>query len=248
MELNFYNIILLLLVVMVTGGSWLWRYKIKPYYARRVLYNTLKIYPHWQQLIKVELFLKKLYQNISGMEISKLERKRLDKQEDAFVYGEIDFLPFYTILEQVRPESHEVFYDLGSGAGKAVLAAASFFSLQRVYGIELLPGLYELACAQQKKAEAWAQNYTIALSKIVFIQDDFLNYDISSGDIIFINATCVNYVTWQKLIEKFLLLKKGSRLIVTTKKITHPAFQVLSATYTVMSWGVNSVNSYLKIQ
>lgn len=246
MNMSIYNIIILVLVILLVWGPWLWRYKIKPYLSNRALQKKLKQYPHWKELIKTEYFLYDLYKGLNTSGISKQERKRLGIDDDAFVYGEIEFLPFYTILDKVKPQRNDIFYDLGSGAGKAVFVAASFFKIKKAYGIELLPGLCDLANAQLHKAEDLAKFHSQHMADIEFLQKDFLETDISNGDIIFINATCLSYHAWEKLLAKLMLLKAGSRVIVTTKKIQHASFQVISQTFEVMSWGVNSVNIYQK--
>lgn len=245
--MNVYNVIVLILVILLVWAPWLWRYKIKPYLSNRDLQKKLKLYPHWKELIKTEYFLYDLYKGSNSSGISKQERKRLGIDDDAFVYGEIEFLPFYSILDKAKPQAGDIFYDLGSGAGKAVFVAASFFSIKKAYGIELLPGLCDLAYAQLNKAQDLARVHSQYMADVEFLQDDFLNIDISNGDIIFINATCLSYYVWEQLLAKLMLLKTGSRVIVTTKKIQHASFQVISQTFEVMSWGVNSVNIYQKI-
>ncbi len=246
MNLNVYNVLVLLLVILLIWALWLWRYKIRPYLSNRNLKKQLKQYPEWESLIKTEYFLWDLYKGINTSKISKQERIRLGIDDDAFTYGEIEFLPFYTVLDKVKPQANDIFYDLGSGAGKAVFVAASFFNIKKAYGIELLPELFQLANAQMSKAEHLANVHSQNMSDVEFIQDDFLNTDISNGDIVFINATCLSYPSWEKLLTKLISLKKGSRVIVTTKKIQHESFQVISQTSEVMSWGLNSVNIYQK--
>src|SRR6185437_5745051 len=131
MNLSVYNFIVLALVIFLVWAPWLWRYKIKPFLSNRELQKKLKQDPHWQALIKTEYFLYDLYKGLNTSGISKQERKRLNIEDDAFVYGEIEFLPFYTVLNKTKPQSGDVFYDLGSGAGKAVFVAASFFNIKK---------------------------------------------------------------------------------------------------------------------
>src|SRR5688572_13264871 len=104
MDLNFYNGVVLILVILMIWAPWLWRYKIKPFLSHRQLQKKLKLYPHWKQLIKTEYFLFDLYKGLNTNGISKEERTRLGIDDDAFVYGEIEFLPFYSILDKVKPK------------------------------------------------------------------------------------------------------------------------------------------------
>ena len=52
------------------------------------------------------------------------------------------------LLEIVQPQPHDVFYDLGSGAGQAVLTLALLYPVAAAYGIELLPKLRALSQTQ----------------------------------------------------------------------------------------------------
>ena len=54
----------------------------------------------------------------------------------------------------MTPTAGEVFYDLGSGTGKAVLTAAALHPLAAACGIEIQPRLHEAALAAQRAFEA----------------------------------------------------------------------------------------------
>lgn len=218
---------------------------LKLYLARDPTHLELKQRPEYWQFILIEYKLLQLYQAISGANLSQAERKKLQNDEDAFIYGEIQFLPFFALLEKAMPRTGEVFYDLGSGIGKAVFTAALYFDFKKTVGIECLSGLTRTAHAQLKKATDYFSS-TEKLASIQFVQDNFLNYDFSDADIIFINATCFSYSTWEQLIAKFKLLKSGSRLIVTTKKLPADSFEFIQQSFALMSWGVNLVRIYIK--
>jgi precorrin-6B methylase 2 len=185
------------------------------------------------------------------MGISRSERNRLNIDTDDFIYGEIEFSSFSNILDRVQPRSNEIFYDLGCGAGKAVLSAAMNFDLSKIVGIELLPGLCQLANEKIQYARSLVGNdhfYLKKLSNIKIINDNLNHCDISESDIVFVNATCFGYTAWKKIQEKFLSLKIGSRVIVTTQSIDDDRFLYLSQRFELMSWGINSVNTYKKIK
>jgi len=241
---------LFIAINLLIWSLWLWRYHIKPRFARGHLQQQLRSRPDYKQLILTENVLVTLFHPLSGHSISSEDRKRLpaEKDEDAFIYGEIQFLPFFSILEKAKAQSGDIFYDLGCGIGKAVFTAALYFDLAKACGIELLPGLYATAHAQIAKATSLltAAPHHQRLAAVQFVHANFLNYNFSDADILFINATCLSYPTWEKLLAQFMLLKKGSRIIVTSKKIQQGPFELLHAGLEVMSWGVNSVNIYIK--
>ena len=245
--MTYYNVFLLILVFLLVWVPWLWRYQIKPLSAKAELKKLLKNHPEAKQIIDTERDLIELYKNLNAKSISQRERKRLGMMDDAFVYGEIEFVPFYIILDRVKPQSHEIFYDLGSGAGKAVMTATCFFDLSKVYGIELLPGLYDAANKQVTKAIELKKINLQKMARVKFIKENYIDYDFSDADIIFVNATCIDYHTWEKLLSKLSDLKSGSRVIVTTKKIENEKFKSIYHGMDLMSWGMNSVNIYKKI-
>lgn len=225
--------------------AWCWRYCIKPYFAKNNLQLYFKNHPQGEQLIKTNNKLKQLYKNTHSSFISYRERIKLKIEDDAFTYGEIDFLSFFSILDIVKPKPYEIFYDLGSGSGKAVFAAACYGEISKCYGIELLSNLYQLS--NDKITQAKSANFPLEkISRIQFINKNFFDVDFTNGNIIFINATCLNYISWEKIQEKLLKLQSGSRIIVTTKKILSDEFSILYQGMTLMSWGVNSIHVYQK--
>lgn len=83
------------------------------------------------------------------------------KRRGHLTYGEIEFAPFATSIARIRAvfgglgsgdggARRGVFYDLGSGTGKAVFTAALVHRFERCVGIELLESLH--VCAQRLKA------------------------------------------------------------------------------------------------
>lgn len=231
---------------------WLWRYRIQPHLVRKNIWSQLS--NGSDRKITYALLID-LYREVQADKISRRDRKRLKIGDDAFIYGEIDFLSFAFILDKVKPQAGEIFYDLGSGAGKAVIAAALSFDFVKSVGVELLPGLCAVANEQISKAHTLvkSQNKTLSdtylarLSRIEIINVDLQQCDFSEANIVFINATCFGYGMWEKVQEKLNSLQSGSRIIVTTKKIQHENFQLLNSDQELMSWGMNSVQIYQKI-
>lgn len=188
--------------------------------------------------------LQKLYKKVPAKSLSRKYRLFHLIKDKAFVYGEIDFLSFFTILERANPSSRDIFYDLGSGSGKAVLSAMVFFNIKQSIGIEWLPPLY--AQSQQQLEKAMQQDIDKEpLQRIQFINDSFLDYDFSDADILYVAATCLNDETWHALIDKMAALKPGSRIIVTTKTIQHEQFERVYQGINLMSWGLSPVTIYM---
>jgi precorrin-6B methylase 2 len=244
----------LLPIICLIWSSWLWRYCIKSYLEKKRLRAALSTHPKHEQYLLTERFIKEVYGHTGSRRISMRERLRLGLQGDDFTYGEIECLSFMNILDKVRPQSGEIFCDLGCGAGKALIIAALNHPLSQVIGVELLPGLCLLAHEQiekalsilQAKSKRFANINQDQLSNIRIIQQDFTQFDVTSCHILFINATCLNESTWCKLLKKLNQLNPGCRVIVTSRTLSSPSFQLLDESTQLMSWGLNSVYIYQK--
>lgn len=240
---------------LIVWIPWLWRYKIKPGREKRHMHDKLENHRDSQKFKKTLTLLLTIFQSVKSTNISIKDREKLKIEDDAFIYGEIDFLSFMFILDKIKPQVGEVFYDLGSGAGKAVFTAALNYDLSRSVGIELLPGLSLKSKELIKEARSIVKLqlassgdlYSKRIDSIEMINADLLKSDCTDADIIFVNATCFSETTWEKLLEKFMALKTGCRIITTSKTIWNPSFQLLESELELMSWGMNSVYIYKKI-
>ena len=85
---------------------------------------------------------KKLFKDVEGGRISQNDRKKQNVGSDkSFTYGEIKFISFVDILKKCDVQPGEVFYDLGCGTGKGVVAAYYAEPFSVCHGVELLDGL-----------------------------------------------------------------------------------------------------------
>ena len=173
-------------------------------------------------MITPERLFNTLYCRTNSESISRSERNRLKIDEDDFIYGEIEFASFVGVLEKLSLQSGGIFYDLGCGAGKAVLAAALNFDLSKSVGIELLPGLCEVANEKIQQAILILQSvkneltdlYLKRLASIQIINADLHQCDIAEADIVFINATCFGYTNWEKIKEKLPRRFKDKKIFI----------------------------------
>ncbi|CAM9436613.1 unnamed protein product [Ectocarpus fasciculatus] len=94
---------------------------------------------------------------LDGTKLS-LEYRRSSVHDDtrSLTYGEVDVPDFLSILDLVKPQDGEVFVDLGSGTGKAVLTAACGFpEFVKCRGIELVQGLADAAADHLQTAKTF---------------------------------------------------------------------------------------------
>lgn len=222
-----------------------WKFFIKRIFEKKRAKSLAYAHENSEEIRRYDQLLSSIYNHADAYIISNKARKKLGECGDDFVYGEIEFLSFFSILLKVTPQPHDIFYDLGCGAGKAVLTAAFCFNLNKACGVELLPELYALANTQKDKAKQLTTDKK-RLDRIHFYNDNFLEHNFSEATILFINATCISKPIWELLLKKIMLLKAGSRIILTSKEIQHDKFQLISSSKELMSWGMNLVTIYLK--
>lgn len=177
---------------------------------------------------------KELYQQVNGFVLSKKARSRQDAFD--YVYGEIEFESFIALLSLIglRPES--IFYDLGCGTGKAVLAVTMVYPIKQSIGVELLPELYNGACMQVQKL-AKLDSYREQALKIEIIHGDFLEVNLNNATDIFINSSSLFNPTWRTLCLKLESLPKIRTVITTSKPILSDKFQLIKTTRIQVSWG-----------
>lgn len=204
-------------------------------------------YPRWSRAVAIvrwqkALNLKKhlrayhhLYSKMNGFTLSREARISNDAVE--YVYGEIDFISFIALLSLAKPDCDTVFYDLGSGTGKAVLACAMVFNVRESHGIELLTTLHHAAC-QQKQSLSSLPDYVNAAKAINFTNSDFLQTNFSHATLIFINATGFFGQTWGKISQRLEQITHDLTVITTSKALKSNAFIIIKTTTVQMSWGL----------
>ncbi|MCX7114730.1 MAG: hypothetical protein NTW08_02300 [Gammaproteobacteria bacterium] len=182
-----------------------------------------------------------LYQGVNGFRLSKEARISGDALE--YLYGEIDFLSFIAMINLTHPHRDTVFYDLGSGTGKAVIACALLYDMKQYNGIELFEPLHEAAELQKKKF-AKLKSYKKRARHIHFINGNFLHTSFYDATLVFINATAFLGETWEQLNENLDQTAVGTQVITISKKLISNQFVEKRVTLIQMSWGVATAYLY----
>lgn len=178
---------------------------------------------------------RQLYASVDGYALSLEARKTENAME--YVYGEIKFLPFIALLSLIPLDKNTVFYDLGSGVGKAVLACAMTFHLHKCCGVELFANLHQTACRQRQKLKRLPLYHNKANS-IHFYHGNFLDVDLQEANVIFINATSFFGETWEKLNQRLDNLTCCHTVITSSKPLISRHYQLAATTKVEMSWGI----------
>eukprot|EP00986_Skeletonema_menzelii_P007417 scaffold2916_cov190-Skeletonema_menzelii.AAC.3 len=149
-----------------------------------------------------------------------------DHTEDSLVYGEIDLRGFCDLLmHHVPHSSDDVFYDLGSGSGRAVFAARFVGDFRECVGIELLSNLHEMATSVRNLLDHdgwWKDGTVVYVPNLLF--DDSLKAQIA---------------------EKAVRMRAGACLICLKKfegAAFNAVFEFVKERPVVMSWECQKVN------
>lgn len=222
----------LLIIILLALLLLLYHYS-KQKRAIKRWYHTLSLKEHHTHFHR-------LYDDLNGFILSKAARKERDAME--YTYGEIDFIAFIALIHSTKPTSETIFYDLGSGIGKAVLACAMVFNVKKSCGIELFDLLHQAALNQQQQLQLLPA-YQNKATRICFIQGNFLEIDFSDATLIFINSTAFFGETWELLNQRLEQLNEEVIIITTTKKLISSQFQIIKILKVQMSWGI--VTAYI---
>ena len=192
----------------------------------------------WQKSLGLQHHLKifqTVYQDVDGFALSRQARRKQDALD--YIYGEIEFTSFIALLSLAKPNSNTVFYDLGCGAGKAVLACAMVYPIQKAVGVEILPELYTCASTQVQHL-ASLDEYKNRASTIQFILGDFLKVSLQEANFVFVNSSSLFGTTWENLCLVLNNLPQLETVITTSKPLISAVFTPQISTKIQMSWGI----------
>ena len=171
-------------------------------------------------------------------------------------YGEIDFESTSRLLRSLPPQDFVspgkgVFYDIGSGAGRAVITARFFGDYEQCVGIELLKNLHQIAVEVHNRYKDGYQQ-KLQWQTINFHCADLTEYDWSDGTVVFINNFLFDDALMATIANKALLLQPGAYLIslkifdVGTAVVPpfNSMFEIIHEISLPMSWGEETVYIY----
>jgi SAM-dependent methyltransferase len=168
--------------------------------------------------------------------------------EEGVVYGEVVMPAMAAIFHKLNQRGllteGGVFYDLGSGIGKAVIAAALLHPFSKCTGIELLKNLHALSVKLQKKFLKSTANTKNICHNIEFVNGDIFLVDWSDASCFFANSTCFDSETMSKLCHS--PLKPGTIGITTSKRLHKSQWRLLELFHLRMSWGQASIFLHTK--
>jgi len=186
----------------------------------------------------------KTFQEIEGGSISQDERRNKKLVGSEFTYGEIELIHFLSLLRLASDKAGGVFWDLGCGAGKAIIAAAiGYNNFSKICGVELLDGLYDAAAIAVDK---YCNLTGTAKDRFKLIKGDMTKVDWSDADVIYTSSICFPEPLIKAIQEIGKNLKKGTK-IVTLKRWDDPSYRKICSLKVKMTWGKTGVYILEKI-
>ncbi len=191
--------------------------------------------------VYAETLFNHLYGNINGYGISTAARASSGLDTEKLLYGELPFQTWKDIIERANPRKDGVFFDLGSGTGRVVIASYLLGEFQKCLGVELLKGLHDKACEMKTEFEKNIKPQIethVAGRELNFFRNDIFAIDLQEADFLFMNHPFKESDIFNKLEEKILdELKAGSKIVTTIRSLKNPRFKNLGNQTYKFSWG-----------
>lgn len=165
-------------------------------------------------------------------------------------YGEITGLAsINSMIQRIREcgslmQVGGSFYDLGSGTGKPVVAAALLHSFSLCCGIEVVNKLYTASL----RAKLEYDKHHVSQTEIIFREGSFLDLDEvdwTTGDVVYANSTCFSTEMMKAISAIASHMRPGAFFISLTHPLDESAgFEVIAEERLEVSWG--SADFYLQ--
>jgi hypothetical protein len=177
-----------------------------------------------------------IYAGIDGYTLSEHERTMVNEEsgEKTATYGEITPQAVDALIKIFNLGPDDVFYDLGSGVGKAVIQVGLTAAVKKAVGVELSSTRHERALTALKQLEDLQSSGRI--ENITFIHGNFLSQDLHDATHILLCSTCFPDELMEKLSIKLAELKPGVKIATLRLLPPHPKFAKISTHMLPMSW------------
>jgi SAM-dependent methyltransferase len=129
------------------------------------------------------------------------------------------------------------FYDLGSGTGKPVIAAALLHRFSLSCGIEVVTKLYTASL----RAKMEYDKLSVSATEVIFLEGSFLNLgevDWTTGDVVCANSTCFSKEMMKAISTLASHMRPGAFFISLTHPLDESAgFEIIEEERLEVSWG-----------
>lgn len=175
-----------------------------------------------------------------GRNVSRREREETFQTDASLRYGELGFKAVASILKKLREDfelrQDGVCLDLGSGMGKAVIAAALAHKFRKSVGVETLEGLHVLSLELASRYEGEVE--------LEMVRGDLLKADdlCKEADVIFVHGACFTDKLWVR-VAQLLAACVTQMCFVVTVSLQLPAadFDQLDAVVETLDGGLDGL-------
>ena len=170
----------------------------------------------------VERILDQVYARTVGHRVESLSKYKAFSDN---TYGELKPQFASQIFRDTGISSSSVFLDLGSGIGNVALQAALEVGCES-YGIEVMENPSQLAEAQAKEFPARCRLWGLSVGSVDLWKGDFLEDTrlasiLERADVVLVNNQAFNPDLNEQLIQRFLDLKEGARIVSLKSFVPH---------------------------
>lgn len=143
----------------------------------------------------------------------------------------------------------DVFVDLGSGAGRPVLAASCLFEFKEARGVEILKDLHTLATKAKEDyahlLKLWGSKLSLT-QRVHFYHGSIFDSKVTDwageGTVIVCNSTCFSDEMFERIADCCKgRIRKDAVFVTFTARLDSKEFDVLFAEEIKMSWGLVDV-------
>jgi len=195
-----------------------------------------------------ETLFNSLYAQTNGYEISTAARRKSGGDTSKLLYGELPFQSWKEIAEHANPKKDGVFFDLGSGTGRVVIASHLLFDFKKTIGVELLEGLHDKALEMKKIFDESIKpqiGKDLVGRELQLIKGDIFRTDLREADFVFMNHPFKDGDHFLELEEKFLNeLKPGTKIVTIIRALKNPAFKKIDSKTYKFSWGDSTAHFF----
>jgi hypothetical protein len=192
-------------------------------------------------------YIPKMYDKHSverGRRVSQKEREELNLCDECYAYGEMDIDIFASIYMKVTTAyglyPQGIFYDLGSGVGNLVYAAALIGSFNKCCGIEGVKALHDRANLRAYRWNSLKENFPRRFRDIdiVFSHDNFFKCDFQTeATFVLLHWTAFTRAQRETVAETLESCREGTLVVALTHPIPGETFEILKIDECDTSWG-----------
>lgn len=151
--------------------------------------------------------------------------------DDRYVYGETPLTSLEMIAKASQIQSSDTVFDLGCGRGRGCFWLNSFCGC-KVVGIDFIPAFIQKAVMVK---------HLCGVEGVNFKCENFLESNFTGATVFYLNGTCLDKNSIQKLIKKLIKLPKGTKIITVSYPLQDftdlNQFQMIKALAVPFTWG-----------